>query len=442
MSRKRILLVIERHRQDGGAETAFMQISQLLMANGHAVGHFTLAAQFPEKSCQAEHYFAYAHFLDSGKKDAHLLQRMFRSLLTRALRIYYSLACAKKTATGLERAIRLFRPDIVHFHSIFEFIAPEIFEVPKRMGIPSVMTGHTSWIACPTSSLLRGNGELCDGICAVEENPGQSCKKYRCVPTPVAREALAYRYHRIVKSRCLSSHLDVLIASSPSLAGIIERSQMFPQERVRLVYNPANPQLMAMTSDLGEALPEKTYFFATGQINRFKGFDVLIEAFKDLPEIPLVIAGDGLERKNLERYVTEQGFTHIRFVGWQPIETLFQLFQDAYAFIIPSTGYETAPLVIQESFAHGKPVIGSNVGGIPDFVIPEETGLLFERQQAIDLRAQVVRLWSDPALALRLGQNGYQQFKERFDPDTGYQKLMDAYEDAARYSHERVPVGV
>lgn len=129
-----------------------------------------------------------------------------------------------------------------------------------------------------------------------------------------------------------------------------------------------------------------------------KGVDVAIRALKELPDhIVLWVIGDGPERLALQRTAESLGVhTRTRFCGLQTDVSPFM--QTADCLVCPSVWEEAAGLVILEALACGLPVIGSSVGGIPEFITPDQTGFLFPAGDHMALAHRITQLCSSTPL--------------------------------------------
>ena len=110
-----------------------------------------------------------------------------------------------------------------------------------------------------------------------------------------------------------------------------------------------------------------------------------------LPEIRFVFAGSGPLEDQID------GVENISNVGFQTGEALEQLIREARFSVIPSEGYENCPFSVLESIPLGTPVLGANIGGIPELIREGETGELFESGNLEQLTECIARLWNDPA---------------------------------------------
>src|SRR5262249_21601440 len=122
------------------------------------------------------------------------------------------------------------------------------------------------------------------------------------------------------------------------------------------------------------------------------------------PEARLVVAGDGTQRKALERRARELALSNTEFVGQVTPEAMIDLYRKADIYL-NSSNIDNMPGSILESFSSGLPVVTSNAGGIPYIVRHEETGLMVERDDPEGLAASAIRLLEDASLARKVIRN-------------------------------------
>jgi glycosyltransferase involved in cell wall biosynthesis len=132
---------------------------------------------------------------------------------------------------------------------------------------------------------------------------------------------------------------------------------------------------------------KKDYVLYFGRYSQEKGISTLVQAAKELPEIPFICAGSG----PLEYLLAD--VPNIQNVGFQRGETLETLIREARFTVYPSEWYENCPFSVMESQMYGTPVLGANIGGIPELIQVGETGELFESGRKSQLVSQIQRLW-------------------------------------------------
>ena len=110
-----------------------------------------------------------------------------------------------------------------------------------------------------------------------------------------------------------------------------------------------------------------------GRFSEEKGIGTLIDVCKSLPDVPFIFAGTGPLEDQIE------GIPNIKNVGFQTGEDLEKLIREARFSIYPSEWYENCPFSVMESQMYGTPVLGANIGGIPELIQEGKTGELFEK---------------------------------------------------------------
>jgi glycosyltransferase involved in cell wall biosynthesis len=182
----------------------------------------------------------------------------------------------------------------------------------------------------------------------------------------------------------------------------------------------------------------------TGRLIQRKGVEYLIRAVAKLaPKRPVevIITGDGDQREGLEALSRSLGLEKtIQFLGFVANERLAQEYARCDVWVNPSIIDErgdTEGLGVGaiEAYAYGKPVVASNVGGIPDAVRHRLTGLLVPEKDVDALAAAIGELIDNPRLAERLGRQGRDFARQRFDWDDLTEQLESLYYSAISELH-------
>lgn len=160
---------------------------------------------------------------------------------------------------------------------------------------------------------------------------------------------------------------------------------------------------------------KRRVFTYLGQINLFKGLDVLIDALnyldkKTLKEIRIHVYGGGLETQTLEYQEKVKKLIHkhrktVTLFGRYLTEDLPEILQETDWVVMPSIWWENSPLVIQESLKYGRPLLVSNIGGMAEKVTHEKNGLHFPRNNPSALARTMKRAMTDADLYDTLYQN-------------------------------------
>lgn len=163
-----------------------------------------------------------------------------------------------------------------------------------------------------------------------------------------------------------------------------------------------------------------------GRISKEKGLLTLIQAAME-SDLKLKIIGDGPIRKELQSIVKEKDIQNVFFLGFKSGDELRDEIKKSMTVIVPSEWYENNPMSVIEAFALGKPVIGARIGGIPELVIDNETGLTFESGSTPDLKDKINWLVAHPEEISRMGRNARKMAEQEFTSETHYERLMRLY---------------
>ena len=202
--------------------------------------------------------------------------------------------------------------------------------------------------------------------------------------------------------------------------------------RAQVVYNGIDLSSFAAPVPYSHPRP---YLLGIGRHVPQKGFDVLLQAFAqaDQTSHDLLLAGDGPERPTLEGLAADLGLgDRMRFVGRADRPMAVSLFAGCSFFVLPSR-QEPQGIVNLEAMAAGKAVLASRVGGVPEIVQDDETGLLVPAEDVPALAQAIARLADDASLRQRLGAAGRER-AQAFDWDAIAEQYLGIYQRAGTVS--------
>lgn len=220
-------------------------------------------------------------------------------------------------------------------------------------------------------------------------------------------------------------HIDAVIA--PSRFTWNKHLEMGLDPKTPIVHIPhflPAPGAPTSAAEDIEPIHPRPYFIYAGRLEKLKGVQVLIEAFRRYGVCDLLIAGDGNYEEHL-RGIAE-GLPHVHFLGRVKYERLQSLYQNSIAAIIPSVGYEVFPMVTLEAFAQGTPVIANNLGPLPEIL--EESGGGFVYDDEAGLIEAMERLRSDAGLRRMLGERAHRAYLQRWTPELHLQQYFELIE--------------
>lgn len=178
--------------------------------------------------------------------------------------------------------------------------------------------------------------------------------------------------------------------------------------------------------------------FVVGSVATFlviKGHRFLVDAVAllrpNFPNLRVVLIGDGPTLTEVRDQAAKKGVSDIIvFAGLYNNDEVFGALRAFDLFVHPSTT-EGLPYVVLEAMSQGKPVVATNVGGTPDAVIPDETGLLVPSANPKALADAIESLIKDPQRAKRMSEKGYARFKQDFTIKRMVQQHEHLYEQLA-----------
>ncbi len=408
----KILLINKFLYPRGGDAISTLETGRLLEGKGHKVWFWGMKHPLNRA-------FEYTEwFVDNSDLNA---KPGISSKFKAAANILYSREAKEKIAFMLDEC----RPDIVHINNISHYISPSILYVIKKKNIPVVMTLRDMQMVCPTYLMLSGNRpcEKCRNGCFYW------CVLKKCTKGSYAKSALnaveMYLHHKIMH---IYAAVDVFI--SPSIFLKEKIAEMgFGYEVVHL----SNFIDAEDYPPIDSAGSRKMVYF--GRLSHEKGIFTLLKAAKGI-EMELDIIGDGPIKGDIALFIKNNMLENIRIHGFLKGESLREKIKEAFAVIVPSECYENNPRAVLEAFALGKPVIASKIGGIPEMVKDNQTGLLFESGNTAELNSKIRYALENPGKFAAMGRAARLSVKNDYNPDVHYNKLMEIY-GAALIKHEK-----
>ncbi|UHS63236.1 glycosyltransferase family 4 protein [Agrobacterium vaccinii] len=339
-----------------------------------------------------------------------------KTKIAHSLEVIYSREARAQLGALLDKV----RPDIAHAHNVYHHISPSIFPLLKQRGVPTVMTAHDLKLACPAYKMLAPDGicERCKGghIYNVLAN--------RCMKQSVALSGLVMvetAVHRMLG--LYSRHIDrIVVPSRFYREKLIEWG--WPSEKLAYIPNYVDQTI----SDHPVTAEEGDYFLFAGRLAPEKGIATLIKA-ASLSGQRLRIAGTGPEEPALRALVQQTG-ADVEFLGYLSGDALHLAIAGAKALVLPSEWYENAPVSLLEAYALGRPVIGADIGGIPELIQQNITGLIARSADPDDLaRALTAMSALSPDMRREMGLAGREWVQKDFSQAAYLERTTNLYRE-------------
>lgn len=411
----KILLINKFLYLKGGDAISTLTTGKILSENGHQVVFWGMDHPDNPPYAYADLFVSHVDFEASGGLS-------FKART--AMNILYSFEAGKKMAALLKK----FQPDVVHLNNFAHQIGPAILDVIKKYKIPVLMTMHDYKMVCPTYSMLC-KGEVCEKC---KNGRFYHCGINRCTKGSLFKSmvnvAEMYLHHRVLH---IYDKIDLYISPSRFLKDKVEEMGL----KSEVVYLPNCVDVAGF--EAGFEWQEKSIVYV-GRLSHEKGVETLIDAVKGIPELRLKIIGDGPLTGILEEKIRNENIGNVSFLGYRTGNDLHDEIRKSMFLVIPSEWYENNPLIVIEAFALGKPVLGADIGGIPELVSDWETGLCFRSCDVGDLREKLRLMLENKDRFKKMGRTAREYVETYLNSDIYYTKLTALYEKAGRKANQRL----
>lgn len=391
----KILLANKFYYRRGGDCIYMLNLEQLLKAHGHEVAVFAMDYQENQDT-------PWKKYFPKNMSKLMAFTRPFGS---------------HEVKSKFKKLIDDFKPDVVHLNNVHTQLSPVMAELAHQRGIKVVWTLHDYKLLCPRYDCLKNSNTICE-ICFNGDK--KACLDNKCMKGSKLASFIGYKEAVIWNRERLEASTDVFICPSQFMADKMVQGE-FSKSKIQALCNFIDVEKCKFSPTDGTdytddvvVLPKKEdYYCFIGRLSHEKGAKTLIEAANQLP-YKLVIIGGGPLMDELKAVA----HTNIEFVGFKQWDDIKQLVGKARFSVIPSEWYENNPLSVIEAQCLGTPVLGANIGGIPEL-----TDYTFSSGNIADLKTKIEKMWNS--------ELDYQQIasdaQHRYDAETYYDKLINIY---------------
>lgn len=396
------------HYPRGGSDVVYLEHAGMFEAEGWNNTFFSM--KHPRNlPCKDEGYFTETVDWEfaSGAMDK------ARS----ALASVYNLDARRK----LRRLISERSPDIAHAHCIYHHLTPAVFPVLAEAGVPIVLTAHDLKLACPAYKMMNS-----DGICEKCRVGGRwNVIANRCIKNSLAASAVVG----------VEAYVHALLGSyRKHLTRIVAPSRFYRDKLIEWGWEPGRivyiPNFVPPADDrfLGGYEGNILYF---GRLSEEKGLATLVRA-SAASGVAVDLVGSGPKQDELAALIASLD-APVRLVGRLDGDALWSRVGQARAVVIPSEWYENAPMSALEAMQLARPVIGADIGGIPELLSESGAGASFPSGDVAALAAQLARFQAMSASDLAaLGQVGSQHVRREFSRERYVERMKALYSDCMK----------
>lgn len=391
----KILLANKFYYRRGGDCIYMLNLEKLLKAHGHEVAVF--AMDYPEN-------------LDTPWK------KYFPKNMSKLMAFTRPFGSHEVKST-FKKLLDDFKPDVVHLNNVHTQLSPVMAELAHQRGIKVVWTLHDYKLLCPRYDCLKNGNTICETCFNGDK---KACLDNKCMKGSKLASFIGYKEAVTWNRERLEASTDVFICPSQFMADKMVQGG-FSKSKMQTLCNFIDVEKCKFSSTDGtdytddvELLPKKDdYYCFIGRLSHEKGAKTLIEAANQLP-YKLVIIGGGPLMDELKSVA----HTNIEFVGFKQWDDIKQLVGKARFSVIPSEWYENNPLSVIEAQCLGTPVLGANIGGIPEL-----TDYTFSSGNIADLKTKIEKMWNSEFDNQQIASDA----QHRYDAETYYDKLINIY---------------
>ncbi len=403
----KIALVNNYYYLRGGCERVLFDDQKALEELGHEVFPF---AQYDKRNHFAKSEYCFPKIADptevvgAGRAKA-------------AIDIIYSSSAGRAFTAFLND----FQPDVIHCHNIYNHLTTAILDAAQRCRLPTVLTVHDLKLVCPAYLGIR-KGKPCT-LC--KDGGYWRCIRWKChkgsYAASMASACEAYfnklggKYDSVECFLCPSRFMQKLLVDSGIAAA---RTSYHP--------NALTPKDFLPSFEPGQ------YVLYAGRLSEEKGLLTLLAAI-ERANIPLRIAGTGPLESEIQSRIRARGLP-VQMEGFCSGERLAELFRNSAFTILPSEWYENASMSVLESFAYGKPVLASDMGGNSELVVDGLAGRLFPSGNFERLAEVANEMWGNRSEICNMGKRARRFVEQRFNHGKRIADLLSIYSNVIERS--------
>ncbi|NQV12783.1 MAG: glycosyltransferase family 4 protein [Parcubacteria group bacterium] len=322
-----------------------------------------------------------------------------------------------------KKVIKSFKPDLIHINTFSRALSPAPIVAAKKLKVPVIMTVHDFRHLCPRTWFIYQDKKPC------KYGFSTKCLYKHCYSAKRSKWWSSWYYNlKFLKTAgyrfCLRRYVDKFIC--PAIVLKKEFAKSLGVNNISYI-----PNFSVNQGKSHQPLSNFHHLLFVGRLSKDKGVDVLVKAMplvlRQHPKAKLEIIGDGPEKDKLIALTKKLDLTDkISFRGKIDHSQLEAYYHETAMTILPSVYMEMFGLVILESFSSSRPVIGSNIGGIPEVIEDKKSGLLFAPNSHSDLAKKITYLLDNPEILEEMSKNAFQRCRD-FSPAAHYKMIEREY---------------
>jgi glycosyltransferase involved in cell wall biosynthesis len=401
-----ILVVNWTWYPSGGDWTYVENLANLYRQKGHRVIPFSMK---DDRNFPSEYSDYFIENIDYKK--------IKRTSLTAGIKVVSKSIYSFEAQRNLERLLNTVKIDFAHLNVIHHYITPTILKILKERNIPIIWTLNEYTPICPESTFVS-HGEICERCFG---GAFYNCITHTCKKGSVLASTVAAMENYVHQYLNYYAYADYYICPSVFVYEKFKSFNFFKEKLVQLYYAFDYTEIEAAKSVPNP--DSDKYIVFVGRLEKIKGAHTVLNAMLLCPGIHLKIIGNGTQELALKEFARINNLDNVTFLGKKNKQETLQIVNGSEFLIIASEWYEVLGFTVVEAMGLGKPVIGSAIGAIPEMVINNYTGLLFEPGNANELADKIKSLYPDKELIAKLSENAYRHIHQLVNTEKHFEGL-------------------
>ncbi|MEF2889959.1 MAG: glycosyltransferase [Turicibacter sanguinis] len=365
----KILMVNKFYYIKGGSETYYFSLKKLLEKMGHTVVDFSMKDEKNEYSLYSDYFVENKDYNSSSS---------IVSKVKMGIDIIYS----KEAKSKFKELVIQEKPDIVHLHIFQHQISPSILDVCKKYDIPTIYTAHDLKMICPNYKMMH-HSKVCEEC---KNGHFYNCVKNKCVKDSYSKSLVNFIEGYFHKYKKTYDVIDYILTPSHFYK---KKFIQFGVNSDKVIHLPNFLEQEDDSFNLNEV--NKNYYLYFGRLSEEKGIITLIKAVEKL-NVTLYVVGTGPLKEEIDNYIITNSINNVKMLGFKSGNELKEIVRNSKAIILPSEWYENGPYSAIESLQLSRPIIGANIGGIPELI--DGNGLIFESGSVHSLKESISKFES------------------------------------------------
>lgn len=377
----KILMVNKFLYPKGGAETYVIKLGEYLKAQGNEVEYF---GTYHENNIVKNSLNLYVSPTELNKISIKNIFKVFKLIYSR------------EAKNKISKLLNQYKPDLILLNNIEYHLTPSIILAigkykEKNKNAKLFYVSHDYQLICPSHGLFDTDINPCEKCLTGNY---WNCFKTKCLKNSKLKSLIGSIDSAYWHKKKVYRFVDKIICPSYFLKSKLDTQEEFKNKTVA-IHNFVDDKSRIENNQTDK----QDYIIYFGKLCKDKGVESLLKVAKELPEIEFVFAGYGPLEKEIDNV------KNAKYAGFKKGVELQNLISSAVLSICSSEWYENCPFSVIEAQMYGTPVIGADIGGIPELISVGLTGETFEAKNYKDLKNKILTLWNDKEKLKQYSEN-------------------------------------